>query len=73
MGKSDEGEQRQFLERPSAVSPGKIYSLYQDEGLNVDNSDDEDDHELEKRRFNAWAGKRSLLTKRRFNAWAGRR
>ncbi len=36
----------------------------------IDNSDE---HEFEKRRFNAWAGKRNLLAKRRFNAWAGRR
>ncbi len=35
--------------------------------------DSSDEHELEKRRFNAWAGKRSLMAKRRFNAWAGRR
>jgi hypothetical protein len=39
----------------------------------IDNSDEDDEHDLEKRRFNAWAGKRSLLGKRRFNAWAGRR
>ena len=38
-----------------------------------ENSDEDDELNLEKRRFNAWAGKRSLLNKRRFNAWAGRR
>jgi hypothetical protein len=48
-------------------------SIYQDEGSMIDNSDENEGHDLEKRRFNAWAGKRSILSKRRFNAWAGRR
>jgi len=39
----------------------------------LDNSDEFDEHELAKRRFNAWADKRSLMSKRHFNAWAGRR
>jgi hypothetical protein len=39
----------------------------------IENSDEDEEHDLEKRRFNAWAGKRSLFGKRRFNAWAGRR
>jgi hypothetical protein len=56
-----------------ALSPSKFISAYQDEGSMMDNSDEDDEHEFEKRRFNAWAGKRSLLGKRRFNAWAGRR
>jgi hypothetical protein len=50
--------------------PNKFASVYQDDGSLIDNGDE---HELEKRRFNAWAGKRTLLAKRRFNAWAGRR
>lgn len=54
----------------SNILPHKYISIYEDNGLNLDNSDE---HELEKRRFNAWAGKRSVLAKRRFNAWAGRR
>jgi len=45
-------------------------SNYQDDGSMFVDSDELD---LEKRRFNAWAGKRSVLGKRRFNAWAGRR
>lgn len=39
----------------------------------IDNSDEDEEQDLEKRRFNAWAGKRSVPGKRRFNAWAGRR
>jgi hypothetical protein len=39
----------------------------------IENSDEDEEKELEKRRFNAWAGKRDVLGKRRFNAWAGRR
>jgi hypothetical protein len=59
-----------LIAHPSAISPNQYISLYHDDDSIIDNSDE---HELEKRRFNAWAGKRSLLAKRRFNAWAGRR
>ncbi len=72
-GKINDGEHQVLLERPLAYTPGKYISIYQDEGSMIDNSDEDDEHDLEKRRFNAWAGKRSLLGKRRFNAWAGRR
>ncbi len=58
-----------MIAHPSAAAPNKIVSIYNDESM-IDNSDE---HEFEKRRFNAWAGKRNLLAKRRFNAWAGRR
>lgn len=61
------------MQRPLAYAPGKYLSLYQEDGSIIDNSDEDDEHDLEKRRFNAWAGKRNILTKRRFNAWAGRR
>jgi len=44
--------------------------MFQNDDTMNDNSDG---HELEKRRFNAWAGKRNAFAKRRFNAWAGRR
>lgn len=71
--KDNDAEHRLLLERPLALSPGKYLSVYQDEGAMGDNSDEDDDHELEKRRFNAWAGKRNIFAKRRFNAWAGRR
>ncbi len=59
-----------MIAKRSAVLPNKYISIYEDDGSMIDSSDE---HELEKRRFNAWAGKRSLMAKRRFNAWAGRR
>jgi len=62
-----------IVERPLGISPNKYLSIFQDDGSMLDNSDEFDEHELAKRRFNAWAGKRSLMSKRRFNAWAGRR
>ena len=68
-GKTNDDEHSMVLERPS----NKFYPLYQDQGTLTDNSDEDYGHDLEKRRFNAWAGKRSLIGKRRFNAWAGRR
>jgi len=72
-GKENDGEHRLLMERPLAFSPGKFIPIYQHDDSMIDNSDEDYEHELEKRRFNAWAGKRSLLGKRRFNAWAGRR
>ncbi|CAF1410661.1 unnamed protein product [Adineta steineri] len=72
-GKENNNEDHLLVHRPYAISPNKYPSIYQDEGSMVDNSDEDDDHELEKRRFNAWAGKRNIISKRRFNAWAGRR
>ena len=57
------------MEQASLVLPKTFISLYHDGEAAMDHSDE---HDLEKRRFNAWAGKRSRLTKRRFNAWAGR-
>jgi len=72
-GKEHDGEHQLLIEQPLALSPGKFISVYQDEGSMIDNSDEDDEHDLEKRRFNAWAGKRSSVSKRRFNAWAGRR
>ena len=57
------------MEQASLVLPKTFISFYHDEDATADHSDE---HDLEKRRFNAWAGKRSRLTKRRFNAWAGR-
>jgi hypothetical protein len=59
-----------LIAKRSAISPNKYISINEDDGSMIDSSDE---HELEKRRFNAWAGKRSLMAKRRFNAWAGRR
>ncbi|CAF0784010.1 unnamed protein product [Rotaria sordida] len=72
-GKENDGEHRLLVERPLAFARGKFHSTYQDEDSMMNNSDEDDEHDLEKRRFNAWAGKRSLVGKRRFNAWAGRR
>jgi len=69
-GQTADGEHHLLIDQPSVISPNKLFSIYQDDGSLMDNSDE---HELEKRRFNAWAGKRSVLAKRRFNAWAGRR
>jgi len=69
-GKTIDGEHLSLIAQPSAASSYKFISPYQDDGSMIDSSDE---HELEKRRFNAWAGKRSLMAKRRFNAWAGRR
>ena len=66
-------EHRLVVERPLVVSPERLISIYQDEGSIMENSDQDDEHQFEKRRFNAWAGKRNTLAKRRFNAWAGRR
>lgn len=62
---TNEGEHALLVERPT-----NYLSIFQDDGSMLDESAE---HELEKRRFNAWAGKRSLMSKRRFNAWAGRR
>ncbi|CAF2010298.1 unnamed protein product [Rotaria magnacalcarata] len=62
-----------LMNRPLAVARNKFISMYQDDDSTINNSEEDDEHELEKRRFNAWAGKRSLIGKRRFNAWAGRR
>jgi hypothetical protein len=61
-----------LIAHPSVVSPNKFISIYHDND-NDDDSNIDDEHEFEKRRFNAWAGKRNVLAKRRFNAWAGRR
>lgn len=72
-GKATDGEHSILLERPYALLSNRYPTLYRDEGISNDNSDEDDEHDLEKRRFNAWAGKRSLVGKRRFNAWAGRR
>ncbi|CAF2386513.1 unnamed protein product [Rotaria sp. Silwood2] len=72
-GKENDDRHQLLVERPLALTQGKFYSLYRDEDSMMNNSDEEDEHDLEKRRFNAWAGKRSLVGKRRFNAWAGRR
>ena len=55
---------------PSVYSPGSFKSIYEDNNSIFDKFNQ---HQLAKRRFNAWAGKRNLLAKRRFNAWAGRR
>lgn len=52
------------------MSSNRLMSLYANEAAMMDNSEDQD---MEKRRFNAWAGKRDVVGKRRFNAWAGRR
>jgi len=72
-GKTNDGEHHLLIERPLAFSPGKFAPIYHDEGLMIDDDDENDEQDIEKRRFNAWAGKRSILGKRRFNAWAGRR
>ena len=72
-GKDTDGEHHLLIERPSGLSSGKFLPIYQEDGFVMDNSDEDDEHDLEKRRFNAWAGKRSMFGKRRFNAWAGRR
>ncbi|UJR09851.1 hypothetical protein I4U23_014075 [Adineta vaga] len=70
-GQTIDGQQHQLLlERPSVILPKKFFSIYQDDSAS---NEDSSAHEFEKRRFNAWAGKRSTLGKRRFNAWAGRR
>ncbi|CAF0769086.1 unnamed protein product [Didymodactylos carnosus] len=56
--------------------PTKFYPVYQESDINDfddENDSSDDEHELEKRRFNAWAGKRMVPTKQRFNAWAGKR
>ena len=59
-----------YLAHPSAISSHRLISLYPDDVAVMENSDE---HEMDKRRFNAWAGKRDVMGKRRFNAWAGRR
>lgn len=73
MGKENDDEHHVLIGRPLALSPGRLFSMYQDQDSMMNNSEEDDEHDLEKRRFNAWAGKRSVLGKRRFNAWAGRR
>lgn len=72
-GKENDGDRQWLLERPLAIGRNKFISMYQDEDSMINNSEEDDEHDFEKRRFNAWAGKRSLIGKRRFNAWAGRR
>lgn len=69
--KSNDGEHQLLLHRPLADLSNKYLSIFQDDGSIYENSDESDEHDLEKRRFNAWAGKRSIMSKRRFNAWAG--
>lgn len=69
-GKTVDDDHLSLIAHPSAMSNHKLLSIDQDDGSILDDSDE---HEFEKRRFNAWAGKRSLMAKRRFNAWAGRR
>lgn len=69
-GKNLDNEHLALAAHQSAISPNEWMSFYQNDGSAVDNSGE---HEFEKRRFNAWAGKRNLMAKRRFNAWAGRR
>jgi len=75
----DEHHPTEILTHPSASK----YILFDDIVDNENDSDsDDDEHELAKRRFNQWAGKRSLQQlaqpyllreQRRFNAWAGKR
>lgn len=69
-GNNNNNDHHLFVAQPSVLLSNKIKSLL---GNDASVSDHSDEHELEKRRFNAWAGKRNLLAKRRFNAWAGRR
>ena len=57
------------VEHVSGLLSKALLSMHQDDGAMDDSSAE---HDMEKRRFNAWAGKRSRLEKRRFNAWAGR-
>ncbi|CAF1363436.1 unnamed protein product [Adineta ricciae] len=71
--KGNNDEDHLLLHQPYALSPNRFMAIYRDEASMAENSDENEDHELEKRRFNAWAGKRNVFTKRRFNAWAGRR
>ncbi|CAF1114290.1 unnamed protein product [Rotaria sordida] len=68
--KTTDDENHELIEGPLILSPYKFNSIYENDGSIFDDSDE---HELGKRRFNAWAGKRSLASKGRFNAWAGRR
>ncbi|CAF1222722.1 unnamed protein product [Rotaria sp. Silwood1] len=68
--KTTDDENHELNEEPLVLLPYKFNSLYETDGSMFDNIDE---HELEKRRFNAWAGKRNLIPKPRFNAWAGRR
>lgn len=58
-------EHLSYLAHPSAIS------LYPEDAAAI--MDNSEEHEMNKRRFNAWAGKRDVMGKRRFNAWAGRR
>ncbi|CAF0890932.1 unnamed protein product [Adineta ricciae] len=68
---TSDGEQHHLLfEQSPILLPNKLISIYQDDSAS---NEDSSVHEFEKRRFNAWAGKRSTFGKRRFNAWAGRR
>ncbi|CAF4549976.1 unnamed protein product [Rotaria sp. Silwood2] len=68
--KTTDNENHALIEEPLELSPYKFNSINNNDGSMFNNIDD---HELEKRRFNAWAGKRSLLARPRFNSWAGRR
>ncbi|CAF0792040.1 unnamed protein product [Didymodactylos carnosus] len=74
---SDEQEIHILRQDPSLLSklenlhPTKFYSLFHENGH--DGNQNSEELEFEKRRFNAWAGKRMVPIKRRFNAWAGKR
>jgi hypothetical protein len=70
-------ESEQTFEYPQPVSMKRLSAslprtLISDSDENMAMLDSSNEHELSKRRFNAWAGKRRQLSKRRFNAWAGR-
>ncbi|CAF3075376.1 unnamed protein product [Rotaria socialis] len=71
--KKNTADPQWLMDRPLAMARNKFFSMNQYDDDSMINSEEDDEHELEKRRFNAWAGKRSLVGKRRFNAWAGRR
>ncbi|CAF1053540.1 unnamed protein product [Adineta steineri] len=68
---ADEQQHHLLIEQPSVILPKRYFSFYHND--DDASNDDSEVHEFEKRRFNAWAGKRSTFGKRRFNAWAGRR
>jgi len=70
LGKTVDDEHLSLIGHPSGVLPNQFIRIYQDDSSAMDHSDE---HDMEKRRFNAWAGKRNVEAKRRFNAWAGRR
>ncbi|CAF1077140.1 unnamed protein product [Rotaria magnacalcarata] len=61
-------EHHELTDQPSVLLPNRIHSIYRNHHSIFD---DIDKHELERRRFNAWAGKRALMARRRFNSWAG--